>query len=223
MRKTLFETAGRKIVFPVVVLAALAMFSVSCEKEEADVTPRNAEVTSTDIVADVSEAPTTGELLMRGPGANKPGDMTITAIATGSDDFEELVDALLYVDEELDAGLVALFSNMDVQYTVFAPNDAAFDALYGVLGIETIRDLDAELVLDVLLYHVTNGRRASNSVLPPMQPKRIQTLLGEYFEVSKDAEIEAIGSTATIIAADISASNGIIHGINAVLLPIVVE
>lgn len=217
----MFETAGRKIVFPVVVLAALAMFSVSCEKEEADVTPRNAEVTSTDIISDVSEAPNTGDLLKRGPGANRPGTMTIAGIATGSDDFEELVEALLYVDEELDAGLVALFSGKEGQYTVFAPNDAAFDALYGVLGIGSIQDLDAELVLDVLLYHVTNGRRASNSVLPPMQPRKIQTLLGEYFEVTKDAEIEAIGSTATIIAPDISASNGIIHGIDAVLLPIV--
>ena len=217
----MFEAAGRKVIFPVVLLAALAMFSVSCEKEESDVTPRTPEVTSTDIISDVSEAPNTGDLLMRGPGANKPGSLTIAGIATGSDDYEELVEALLYVDAELDAGLVALFSSMDGQYTVFAPNDAAFDALYGVLGIDSIQDLEAELVLDVLLYHVTNGRRASNSVLPPMQPKRIQTLLGEYFEVSKDAEIEAIGSTATIITPDISASNGIIHGINAVLLPIV--
>jgi len=221
MRKNLFKTAGQKVIFPVVLLAALAMFSVSCEKEKSDVTPKNAEATSADILSDAGVPSTSNELLKKGPGANKPGTMTIAGIATGSADYEELVDALLFVDEELDAGLVALFSNMDVQYTVFAPDGDAFEALYGALGVESIRDLDAELVLDVLLYHVTNGRRASNSVLPPMQPRKIQTLLGESFDVTKAGEIEAIGSTATIIAPDISASNGIIHGIDAVLLPIV--
>ncbi|MFW5645425.1 MAG: fasciclin domain-containing protein [Bacteroidota bacterium] len=45
------------------------------------------------------------------------------------------------------------------QYTVFAPTNDAFGDLYEAAGIDEISDLPAELVLNVLLYHVTEGRR----------------------------------------------------------------
>ncbi|NNL34113.1 MAG: fasciclin domain-containing protein, partial [Flavobacteriaceae bacterium] len=48
----------------------------------------------------------------------------------------------------------------------------------------------------------------------------IQTLLGVPFQVNSDAQIIAVGNTSNIIATDISASNGIIHVIDQVLLPI---
>jgi uncharacterized surface protein with fasciclin (FAS1) repeats len=150
---------------------------------------------------------------------NNPGDDPIALIAINGG-FNELVDALVYVDTELDAGLVDLFLNGTDQYTVFAPNDMAFMNLYSALGITDITDLPAELVLDVLLYHVTDGRRASNSVVPKRNPKTITTLLGATFQVTNEAEIIAIGNTANILAADISASNGVIHVISEVILPI---
>lgn len=89
-----------------------------------------------------------------------PGDDPIAQIAIDAG-FSELVAALSYVDAELDAGLVDLFLNGTDQYTVFAPTNEAFNALYKALGIDEINDLPAELVLDVLLYHATEGRRAS--------------------------------------------------------------
>ncbi len=147
------------------------------------------------------------------------GDLSIAEIAI-AEDFDELVAALGYVDAELDAGLVDLFLNGTDQYTVFAPTDAAFFALYDALGVDEISDLPADLVLDVLLYHVTEGRRASNSVVPKKNPRIIETLLGETFAVKSDLSIEAIGNTTNIKAADISASNGIIHVIDGVILPI---
>jgi uncharacterized surface protein with fasciclin (FAS1) repeats len=115
---------------------------------------------------------------------------------------------------------VNLFLNGKEQYTVFAPTDDAFDALYGALEIDAITDLPAELVLNVLLYHVTEGRRIAKSVVPPKKDRKIETLLGETFSVTSGGEIKAIGNTANIFAADISASNGIIHIIDAVILPI---
>ena len=155
---------------------------------------------------------------------NAPGDDAIALIAINGG-FGELVDALSYVDAELNAGLVDLFLNGKDQYTVFAPTDTAFENLYAALSNEetTITDisqLPAGLVLDVLLYHVTEGRRAANSVVPKKNYKTIETLLGVSFNVTPDAEIMAIGNTANIIAANISASNGVIHVIDQVILPI---
>ena len=126
----------------------------------------------------------------------------------------------MYVDNELNAGLVNLFLYGKDQYTVFAPTDDAFMGLYKALDIEDISDLPATLVLDVLLYHVTDGRRAANSVVPKKNMKNIETLLEASFMVDNMGMITAIGNTAKITAADISANNGIIHVIDAVILPI---
>jgi len=154
------------------------------------------------------------------PRAPAPGTDSIAEIAIGAG-FDELVGALLYVDEELDAGLVDLFLNGTDQYTVFAPTNEAFEALYELLEIDGITDLPAELVLNVLLYHVTEGRRAANSVVPPVRPRVITTLLGATFTVDRNAVItDLFGQEANIVAANISASNGIIHVIDTVILPL---
>lgn len=147
------------------------------------------------------------------------GTSSIAQIAINAG-FSELVSALSYVDAELNAGLVNLFLNGKDQYTVFAPTNAAFQNLYTALGITKISDLPATLVRDVLLYHVVEGRRASNSVVPKNGTKNISTLLQVGFTVDAQGKITAVGNSANITAANISASNGIIHVIDAVILPI---
>ncbi|WP_333600311.1 fasciclin domain-containing protein [Flavobacterium sp.] len=148
-----------------------------------------------------------------------PGSSSIAGIAVNGG-FNELVSALVYVDSELDTGLVNLFANGTDQYTVFAPTDQAFQNLYAALNVTSITDLPAPLVRDVLLYHVVEGRRAANSVVPKKGIRQITTLLGSQFSVTPSGSITAIGSTANITAANISASNGIIHVVDTVLLPI---
>ncbi len=193
-------------------LLALALISASCEKEE-DYTPQNAFEEETELKS--------GKSL-------PPGDESIAAIAIGAG-FSELVGALFYVDEELNAGLVDLFLNGKDQYTVFAPTNEAFQALYdsealeSLLGKEVngISDIPAAVVLDVLLYHVTDGRRAANSVVPKNNPKTIETLLeGATFKVDSGLKIWATGNQAMIVGYNISASNGIIHIIDSVILPL---
>lgn len=150
-----------------------------------------------------------------------PGTQSIAAIALADDgEFDELVAALIHVDTELNAGLVNLFLNGTDQYTVFAPTDAAFEALYQTLGVSAITEVDAQTVLNVLLYHVTEGRRAANSVVPKNGTRTIETLLGSTFSVSTSGQITAVGNKANIVKANISASNGIIHVIDTVILPI---
>jgi uncharacterized surface protein with fasciclin (FAS1) repeats len=184
-------------------MMVLSLFFVSCSKDEM-VRP--------------TESVESAELSLRS-GAPAPGKDPIAKIAIDAG-FSELVSALTYVDGELNTGLVNLFLNGKDQYTVFAPTNAAFQNLYSALGITKISDLPATLVKDVLLYHVVEGRRAANSVLPRRGTKTITTLLTSTFTVNPLGQITAIGNTANISTPNISASNGIIHVIDAVILPI---
>ena len=73
----------------------------------------------------------------------------------------------------------------------------------------------------VVSYHVTDGRRAANSVVPRNGFRTIETLLpGATFDVDSEGQIFAVGNTATIALPNVSASNGIIHAIDAVILPV---
>ena len=168
---------------------------------------------------------------------NKPGDKTILAIVENSiettGEFSSLAAAIGYVDDELGAGLGNAIASNDLQLTVFAPTNEAFGGLLEALEIELeldpgsleLTDIPAPIVLTVLQYHLTNGRRASNSVVPSndRNTKTIQTFLeGASFEVAKGTPpmIIAGGNTANIVAPNISASNGVIHVIDEVILPI---
>ena len=169
---------------------------------------------------DVLEA--TSKFEYSSKSATAPSDDSIAEIAIGAG-FSELVSALSYVDSELDAGLVNLFLNGKDQYTVFAPTNDAFMNLYDALGITSIEQTEnPELVLQILLYHVTEGRRTAKSVVPKNNYKVIETLQGGTFEVDSEGKIMATtltGDMAMITAADISASNGIIHVISEVIIP----
>ena len=212
--------------YKVALFSLLALFAFSCQTEDLNIPVDN----SSAALYQILEANTNGNTnKARGTrnGAPKKGDDPIAAIALDNADFNELVDALLYVDEELDAGLVNLFLNGKDQFTVFAPTDVAFMNLYatldpdGTAGIDSVRDLPADLVLNVLLYHVAEGRRAANSVVPKVNSKDIETLLGQTFSVNNSGMIMGRGNVdpASILMANISASNGIIHVIDTVLLP----
>ncbi len=160
--------------------------------------------------------------------APAPGAASIAEIAIGAG-FDELVGALSYVDAELGAGLVDLFLNGTDQFTVFAPTDEAFAELYAlltvVLGtpIDQVTDIPAPVVLDVLLYHVVEGRRAANSVLPRVGIRTVTSLLGETFRVRPDGSIQdgltGLRNDAAIVEANNSARNGIIHIIDQVIVP----
>ncbi len=216
MKTNIFKTIGSGITTKIAIIAAAAVIFVACEKEEAFMAEDMVKTESMRAASDES-----GDL-KRGNRAPAPGDQSIAEIAIAAG-FSELVSALVYVDEELETGLVDLFLNGTDQFTVFAPTNDAFEALYGALGDEVngITDLPAELVRDVLFYHVVEGRRAANSVVPPVRPRTITTLLGATFTVNSGGVITDIaGQEINIVAADISASNGIIHVIDGVLLPL---
>lgn len=171
----------------------------------------------------------------RGPLKTLPsiGAIAVTAATNPNPaerEFTQLVAALQYVDAEEQTRLVDLFVDGKGQRTVFAPTDAAFGRLYALasdlLGadIDEITDLPSGLVLEVLLYHVTNGRRGANSVVPKQGVRKIHTLGEAAFLVTPTGEIlDALMvpevPNAQIVTADIQASNGVVHVIDQVLLP----
>lgn len=103
----------------------------------------------------------------------------------------------------------------DGPFTVFAPTNEAFDALpegalEGLLA-------DTEALTDVLLYHVAEGEAtAADGVV--LDGQKIETLLGQYLDITIDGETVKVDD-AQVVAADIKASNGVVHVIDSVLLP----
>lgn len=137
----------------------------------------------------------------------KPGDMTIVEIVLQPDGAFDVLEAAV-----VRAGLVETLNGAK-QYTVFAPTDEAFVGTLQVANeaaaIAAVNSLPVDALTNILLYHVTNGRRNSTSVLAAPR----------YEMLNGDVLTRETLSAAGIAATDISASNGIVHVINSVLLP----
>ena len=144
----------------------------------------------------------------------KPGDQTIAEIAVSDpENFSTLVTALSCT------GLVGAVADPDAELTVFAPTNAAF-ATAGLNATNICSTFDTETLTTILLYHVVGERRPSPSVINGRN-KMITMLAGGsiYPQGKGSLTIDANNSSVNIVAADILASNGIIHVIDFVLLP----
>lgn len=127
-------------------------------------------------------------------------------------EFSILIAALLAADP-------AVIQTLDGngQFTVFAPTDAAFIALLEELGVTPEELLGAKaLVTQVLLYHVARGNRDSEAVV---DSSRIRTLQRGFLFQDGGVLTDKQGRSATIVAIDIPAANGVIHVIDRVVLP----
>jgi uncharacterized surface protein with fasciclin (FAS1) repeats len=139
------------------------------------------------------------------------------AIAVNSDGpfagaFDTLIAAVLAADP---AVLETLTGNG--QFTVFAPTDDAFAAAFAELSVTPNEVLaNKQFLTDVLLYHVAHGRRYAEDVLAS---ERIRTLNKSFLLQDGGTLTDNLGREANIIVTDVEAANGIIHAINAVVLP----
>lgn len=136
------------------------------------------------------------------------GDIIDTALAAGN--FTVLAAALEATD------LIATLGDDDARFTVFAPTDAAFDAL----GSDTIDALlaDPDTLRDILLYHVVADTVVDAETAISLAGTRIDAANGDELAISLDGDALRIND-ATVIAADVFATNGVIHAIDAVLMP----
>ncbi len=136
---------------------------------------------------------------------------TVVDVAVGSGAFPTLVAAVQA------AGLVEALSG-EGPFTVFAPTEEAFAAALAALGMSA-EDLlaDTELLTAVLTYHVLPVA-APAEVVVTLDGEGVATVNGAEVAISVDGGVVMVND-ATVVTADIAASNGVIHVIDTVLLP----
>ena len=164
----------------------------------------NAQVTVADIAADNGVVHVIDAVLL----PPTPATNTVVDVIVNSENHT-LLEAAVGA-----AGLVDVL-NGEGPFTVFAPTDDAFTALIEALDVTVDQLLAYPLLPAVLQYHVV-GAEAYSADLSDGQ--EIQTLLGEDVTVSITDEGVFINN-AQVIVADIQADNGVVHVIDAVLMP----
>jgi len=133
-----------------------------------------------------------------------PGDIVDVAVAAGT--FQTLVAAVQA------AGLVEVLKG-EGPFTVFAPTDEAFARL----PEGTVASLLAnpEALAEILTYHVVAGKVMAADVVGLSSAATVQ---GDDLAISVSNGVVRING-ATVVAADVAASNGVIHVIDTVLIP----
>ena len=133
--------------------------------------------------------------------------LTIVGLAIGNEDLSTLANAVVR------AGLMGTL-NGEGEFTVFAPTNEAFAAALEELGV-TFDDLiaDQELLESILLYHVVEGTVTSDM----LEAGEVTTLNGATVTIALEDGVTVNG--ANVVAADVMASNGVVHVIDAVLVP----
>ena len=133
---------------------------------------------------------------------------TIVEIAVGNPDFSTLVAALKAAD------LVEALSG-DGPFTVFAPTNEAFAQLpAGTLDMLLLPENKAKLA-GILTYHVVPGKVMAADVVTLTEATSLQ---GDTIAISVEDGTVMVDD-ATVVATDIDASNGVIHVIDAVIMP----
>ncbi|WP_298429066.1 fasciclin domain-containing protein [uncultured Jannaschia sp.] len=133
---------------------------------------------------------------------------TIVETATEAGSFTTLLAAAEA------AGLVETLSG-EGPFTVFAPTDEAFAALpEGTLETLLLPENKQQLA-DILLYHVVPGKVMSTDLTDDMQADT--ALDGQSLTIDLDDGVTV--NDATVVTADIEATNGVIHVIDGVILP----
>ena len=141
-----------------------------------------------------------------------PIAQNIVQIASSNADFSTLVTAVKA------AGLVDTLSGPG-PFTVFAPTNEAFAALPAGTLDTLLKTENKATLTSILTYHVVSGSLYAKDV----KAGNVTTVNGAKFTVSIDNGSVFLtddkGNKAKIVTTDIAASNGVIHVINAVLLP----
>ncbi len=129
---------------------------------------------------------------------------TIALVANTNPSFTRLAAAL-------EATELTQTLNSVGAFTVFAPVDAAFEAIDS-----TIATLSTEQIRDVLLYHVLGQPVRSTEIATGS----VDSLLaGQQLDVTVEGGAVSINESATVVTVDVETSNGVIHVIDSVLVP----
>lgn len=142
---------------------------------------------------------------------------SIADIVVGNEDFSILLAAVEA------AGLTDALADPEATLTVFAPTNEAFEAAFEALGITPEELLaDTETLTAILTYHVLGSIVTSPDIADAgVEEIPVETLSGQELVVvvGDDGSVSFMDQTAMVVQVDIEASNGVIHVIDAVLLP----
>ncbi len=133
-------------------------------------------------------------------------DIVDTAVGAGQ--FNTLVAAVTEAD------LVDTLKSKG-PFTVFAPNDAAFAKLPAGTVENLLKPENKDQLVAILTYHVVPGKIMSSDIAG----KKADVATVQGGKLAVDAMSGVMVNDATVIAADVGASNGVIHVIDTVLLP----
>jgi uncharacterized surface protein with fasciclin (FAS1) repeats len=137
----------------------------------------------------------------------EPEGKTIVALAQETADLSTLVTALQA------AGLVDAL-NGEGPFTVFAPTNEAFKALGTTLD-DLLKPENKEKLAAILKYHVVSGKVMAADIT---DGQKAATLNGAEITITTTGGVKLNGK-ATVTTADVAASNGVVHIIDAVILP----
>ena len=185
-------------------VAALAFTLTACGSDDDDAAASGDATTSTSEAEEME--PAEGAMDDTMPA-------TVVDIAAGNDDFSTLVAAVEA------AGLVETLSG-EGPFTVFAPVNDAFDALPEGTVDSLLLPENQEQLTAVLTYHVVPTKALSGDLTDGMT---VTTVQGEDLTINIDDDgvtlTDAAGGTAMVVQADLEAGNGVVHVIDAVLMP----
>ncbi|KAJ8613783.1 hypothetical protein CTAYLR_008846 [Chrysophaeum taylorii] len=135
----------------------------------------------------------------------------IANVVQARDDLTTLYDALE------SAGFVSMLEDQNVNYTLFAPTNAAFSALGPVL--EELLSVERATLAHILDYHVAPNKKIVRAEI--QDDGIIATLAGRNLTSRLDPVrvVDDLGDVANLIEADVLAANGVVHVVDAVLVP----
>jgi len=141
--------------------------------------------------------------------ATPAADKTIVAVAQGNSNLSTLVTALTKYPD-----LVSTL-NGNGTYTVFAPTNTAFTNLLKAIGQTSLDDVPEDVLKRVLQYHVVTTGAVRSSEL---KAGNVKAANGEDIAVTISGGVKLNG-TANVTTADVEALNGVVHVVDAVLVP----
>lgn len=177
-----------------IIVGGVAWFALSGNNEE--------ETTNSQTATEQQETAATDEQMA-------PAEQNIVELAQATDDLSTLVSAVVAAD-------LAETLSGDGPFTVFAPTNEAFAALPAGTLDDLLKPENKDQLTDILTFHVVAGDVMSSDL---QDGQKVTTVQGDQLTVTiKDDGTVMIGD-ATVVTADVDASNGVVHVIDTVLLP----
>ncbi len=192
-------------------IAALALVAVAGVTVAACSDNDSSDASAREMSEDPATNPTVTDDNRQSDMADEPATNTIVDIAASNPDFSTLVAAVQA------AGLAETLSGPG-PFTVFAPTNEAFAKLPAGTVESLLDPANKDKLTSILTYHVVPGEVLAADVAAG----NVTTVNGSTFSVSTNGGVlisDGQGGTAKVVRTDIAASNGVIHVIDAVLLP----